>query len=135
MDPADLEQLLDRELKQLPRPRAPRALLPRVMAATVQRPESPATGWFTWSLGWQLVSVAVLAVLAAGLWITMTAPPRPVTEIARAAGETAAVMRAFWQVLLQPIATYLSILAVSLVLACAAAWAVLEAALGGASHR
>ena len=136
MDPADLEQRLDRELRQLPRPRAPRTLLPRVLAATVERADGPAaTGWFTWPRAWQIGSAAALALLAAGLWMFLTAPPRPVTEIARTAGETATVMRAFWQVLLQPVATYVAALGVGLALACAAAWAALEVALGGASQR
>ena len=33
MDPADLERLIDRELRSLPAPRAPRALLPQLRAA------------------------------------------------------------------------------------------------------
>jgi hypothetical protein len=65
----------------------------------------------------------------------MMAPPRPVTEIARTAGETATVMRALWQVLLQPVATYVLVLGVSLAVACAAAWAAFEVALGGATQR
>jgi hypothetical protein len=37
--------------------------------------------------------------------------------------------------MLQPVATYLFVLGVTLALACALAWAALDAALGGASHR
>lgn len=134
MDPADLERLLDRELKQLPGPRAPGSLLPRVMAAAARQagPSVPATGWSTWSAGWQTASVAALMVFVAGLSWLFAAPPEPVADMTRTAGETAAVLRLFWDVLLQPVATYIFVLGVSLALACAAAWAALEFALGGA---
>jgi hypothetical protein len=56
---------------------------------------------------------------------------RPATR----ANEIATVARVFWEVLAQPVATYLFVLGISLALACALAWAALEAALGGASHR
>jgi hypothetical protein len=69
MDPADLERLIDRELRSLPGPRAPRALLPRVMAAvneTVNRPWYSRT-WLQWPVGWQLASaLALIGVVAAG---------------------------------------------------------------------
>lgn len=137
MDPADLERLLDRELKQLPAPRAPRTLLPRVLAAAAGRGEQalPATGWSTWSPVWQAASVAVLLVFTAGLSWLISAPPAPVTSATRTAGEAATVMRLFWDVLLQPVATYIFVLGLSLALACAAAWAALEFALGGATHQ
>ena len=134
MDPVDLDERLDRDLQALPRPRAPRTLLPRVLAATVERGPA-ATGWFTWSRAWQAGSIATMVVLVAGLWIFLTAPPAPVANMACAAGETATVMRALWEVLLQPVATYVFALGVSLAIACAAAWALFEVALGGASHR
>lgn len=133
MDPADLEQRLDRELKQLPRLRAPQTLLPRILAATVDAPRP--TGWLTWPLLWQGGSAAVLIAFAAGLWLLAAAPPRPVTDVARTAGEAATVMRAFWEVLLQPVATYVLALGMGLTLACALAWAAFELALGGASQR
>ena len=140
MDPADpvqLEQLLDRELRELPAPRAPHTLLPRVMAAAARHQvELPsATGWSTWSAGWQAASVAILLLfVATGSWL-FAAPPAPVVETTRTAGEVAALMRVFWDVLLQPVATYIFVLGLSLALACAAAWAALELALGGASHQ
>jgi hypothetical protein len=138
MDPADadLERLLDRELKKLPAPRAPQSLLPRVMAAAGVSPQPvPATGCSTWSPGWQACSVAVLLLFVATVAWLFSAPPAPVVESTRTAGEIAAVMRVFWDVLLQPVATYIFVLGLSLALACAAAWAALELALGGASHQ
>lgn len=136
MDAAELDRRLDRELRELPGPRAPRTLLPRVLAVTVNRPlGAAATGWFTWPRAWQAASVAALALLVGVVWMFLTAPPAPVADAARAAGETATVMRAFWEVLFQPFATFILALGVSLALACAAAWALFEVALGGASQR
>ena len=45
--------LVDRELRQLPSPRAPHTLLPRVLAAVEQWTRRPwyARAWFTWPLG------------------------------------------------------------------------------------
>jgi hypothetical protein len=136
-DPIDLERLLDRELRGLPAPRAPHTLLPRVIAAASlnQTPAMPATGWSTWSPAWQASSVAVLLLVVATLSWLFSAPPARVVETTRRAGELAAVMRVFWDVLLQPVATYIFVLGLSLALACAAAWAALELALGGASHQ
>ena len=136
MDPADLERLLDRELKQLPRPLAPRTLLPRVMTATAAASQAPAaTGWSTWSAAWQAAAVATLLLFVAGLSWLIAAPPAPVSAATRTAGETAAVMRLFWDVLLQPVVTYIFVVGVALALACAAAWAAFELALGGATHQ
>ena len=137
MDPAELERLLGRELKGLPAPRAPRTLLPRVMAAAVQdtAQAAPVTGWSTWSPPWQATGVATLLLLVATISWLFSAPPARVVETTRTAGEVAALMRVFWDVLLQPVATYIFVLGLSLALACAAAWAALELALGGASHQ
>jgi hypothetical protein len=68
MDPLDLDRRLDRELNELPRPRAPLTLLPRVLAATAMRAPAPATGWLTWPRSWQAASIAALAALVAGAW-------------------------------------------------------------------
>jgi hypothetical protein len=137
MDPVDLDQLLDRELTQLPRPRAPQTLLPRVLAATTRggRRRTAATGWFTWSREWQIGSVAALLAFLVGVATLVAAPPTGVTSAARTASEAATVVRVFSELLLQPVATYMFALGVSLALVCAAAWVALEFALGGASHR
>jgi hypothetical protein len=135
MDPADLDAQLDRELKGLPGPRAPRTLLPRVLAATAAATaRGPATGWLTWPFAWRLASVAVAMLVAAGLWLVVITPPEQVSAAATTAGEVATVLRVFWDVMFQPVATYIFILGLSLALACALAWAALEAALGGASR-
>jgi hypothetical protein len=136
MDPVDLDERLDLELSRLPQPRAPRTLLPRVLAATVDGgARAGASGWFTWPLGWRLASAAMLVALGAAGSMFFTAPPQRLTVAAETAGEVATVVRVLWDVMLQPLATYLFVLGVSLALACALAWAALEAALGGASQR
>ncbi|MEX2272859.1 MAG: hypothetical protein WD690_15410 [Vicinamibacterales bacterium] len=136
MDPADLERLLDRRLKALPRPQAPRTLLPRVMAAASRHAAPEAvSGWSTWPRGWRAAAIAAALMLAAGVSSLLIAPPAPVAETARTAADTAAIMRVIWDVLLQPAATYLVVIGIALTLACAAAWAALEVALGGASQR
>lgn len=137
MEPVDLDERLDGELRRLPAPRAPQTLLPRVMAATVDHDEraAGATGWFTWPLSWRVASVTVVALLAYGTWWMFSAPPDGVSSAARTAGETATVARVVWDVLLQPVATYIFILGVSLALVSVAAWAALQSALGEPSHR
>ena len=136
MDPVDLDSRLDRELRGLPQPRAPRTLLPRVLAATVERESrAAATGWFTWPIGWRIASITILMAIVAGVSTFFSAPPPQISGAAERAGEVATVARVLWDVLAQPLASYLFVLGVSLALACGLAWAALEAALGGASHR
>ena len=153
MNPVDLQELVDRELKRLPAPRAPRSLLPRVLAATVDRPELPwyRGAWVTWPRAWQAASIAAIALMAAGVWLAVplvagllssstltTAPAVPdrVVALGRTASETATVVRLFWRVLIAPIAVYLFALALSLSLACALIWTALERlALGGAPQQ
>lgn len=68
MTPDELERLVDRALAELPSPRAPRSLRPRVLAAIepvpiVGRP------WFTWPWAAQVGSVvAALAVAVVVAW-------------------------------------------------------------------
>ena len=135
MDPVDLDRRLDRELSGLPRVRAPLTLLPRVLAATAMRAPAPATGWLTWPRSWQAASIAALVALVAGASWLLSAPPAPVSEMAQSAGQAATTVRVLWDVLLQPAATYLFAIGLILTLICAAAWAALEVALGGASPR
>jgi hypothetical protein len=136
MDRTELDELLDRELKGLPLPRAPRTLLPRVLGATAGRvPGGAPSGWFTWPLGWRIASAAALVAAIAAAAFVLASPPQGVSEAARSAGEAAAVARVLWDAMVQPVATYIFIWGISLTLACAIAWAALEAALGGATHR
>jgi hypothetical protein len=152
MDPSELERLLDRELKRLPSPRAPRTLLPAVMAAA-SRSMQPwyRRPWVTWPAGLQTASVASLALLLALLWTVLpslgraaqpltasladTLPRGVVTGVQRM-NEGATVVKVVLQLLLEPVAAYLSALAIVLTIAFGALWSALDrAALGGASHQ
>ena len=133
MEPVDFDEL-DRALKELPAPRAPRTLLPRVLAVTVDKPAARPSGWLTWPLGWQVASIAAVLLAVAGVWAFAATPPPQVAEAASTAGEVATLLRVLWDVMFQPVATYIFVLGLSLALACALAWAALEAALGGASR-
>jgi hypothetical protein len=135
MDPADLERLLDRELKQLRTPRAPATLLPRVLAATVHREAPAPRGWQTWPMAWRVASIAAASVAVLALWFLAPWSSPRVSAVAEGAGQAATIARVFSDVFLQPIATYLLILAIALCLACAAVWTAFELALGGVSHR
>jgi hypothetical protein len=148
MNPIDLEQLVDAELKRLPAPRAPRTLLPRVLAAAAaqERHARPARGWAVWPRPWQVAGGLIAIVIFAGIW-KLAAIARPfMTELmpsggraaawTRSADDAATVVRVLWEVVLQPVATYVSILAISLALACALLWTAVERlAPGGASQR
>ncbi len=133
MDPVDFDEL-ERALQELPAPRAPRTLLARVLAATVDAPAAQPTGWLTWPFAWQAASIAAVVLTVAGLWAFASTPPQQVAEAASTAGAVATLLRVLWDVMFQPVATYIFVLGLSLALACALAWAALEAALGGASR-
>jgi len=143
MYPADLDVLVDRQLKQLPLPRAPQTLLPRVLAAVEQWTRRPwyERAWFTWPVGWQIASLAVLAVLVAGGAVLLTGVraaagetvsrlvPGVLSEVADTANRVDATMnagRVVWRVLLEPLAAYAFALVVLMCLACAAFGTVLN---------
>jgi hypothetical protein len=150
MSPIDLDQLVDAELKRLPTPRAPRTLLPRVLAAAAAQEQHarPGRGWAMWPRGWQFAGGVVAMVVFAGMWKLVSLAQPYIADVlsiggfdraasvTRSADEAAAVVRVLWDVLLQPVATYVSVLAISLVLACALLWTAVERlAPGGASQR
>ena len=59
---------VDRALKGLPAPRAPRTLLPRVMAAAdLRAARSAPRPWVDWPLGWQLASAALVLLFVIGI--------------------------------------------------------------------
>lgn len=149
MNPIDLEQLVDVELKRLSPPRAPRTLLPRVLAAAAaQQHARPARGWSLWPRVWQLAGTGAAVVVFFGIW-KLAAFAQPFVSgllpsggfgraatFAKNAEDAATVVRVLWDVLLQPVATYVSVLAISLALACALFWTAVERlAPGGASQR
>jgi hypothetical protein len=135
MAPIDEDDVLGRQLKALPPPRAPRTLLPRVMAA-VERPtpQPHARPWFTWRLEWQIASVAVATLLLVGVAFVIASPATVIrtgaqlvagtTPAALSGLESAAsffdVARTLWRALLEPILYYLLIWIVIMSTACAA---------------
>ena len=117
---ADLEQKVDRELRRLPLPRAPHTLLPRVLAAVeawVNRPWYT-RAWFTWPVGWQVASVALLALVVAGVWMLPPAPPSVVV--------TTNAGRVLWRTMVEPFLVYAFGIVVIMCLACAAFGAALS---------
>ena len=118
MDPADLERQLDHELRALPPPRAPRSLLPRIMAAvehSVQRPWY-ARAWLEWPVTMQLTSALVLVGVVAGGSVLLPQLRAAVTALsfvadvqsdvadsARNVEVASTAVRVVWRTLLAPV--------------------------------
>ena len=130
------EDLLGAELKALPPPRAPRTLLPRVMAAVaVSTRPWYARAWVTWPRGLQVASAAVFVLAVAGAWMWGPAAVASVS-VPGWIGEIATLARVLRDVLFAPIAIYFAALAIAAALAGSALWAAVNRlALGGASLR
>ena len=115
MTPVELEAFVDRELAKLPRPRAPRSLVPRILSAVRQ---SQGESWhrLPWR-AWPATSSLAAGLLCAGLallvayaWdgIAAAAPP----DVLVAAG-------AVWRIVVQPAAIYLAAIGVAMFVATA----------------
>lgn len=133
MHPADLETLVDRELRRLPAPRAPHTLLPRVLAAVQQWSQRPwyARAWFTWPAAAQIASAAALilvlvasALLIANVQIAVGQSSARllsgVAPLAQRAEATINAARVVWRALIEPLLVYAFGLVVLMCLACAA---------------
>ncbi len=121
MDPQDLESLIDRELRRLPEPRAPRSLLPRVMAAVAEaRRPWYARAWRTWPIGLQIASalggLVALAAMSLALPIvqaSLVADSSPfwtdvITRVGRFvmhAEDLGHAAEVVWRALVAPVAT------------------------------
>jgi hypothetical protein len=136
VDPERFEEILGARLRQLPMPRAPRTLLPRVMAAAQQWARRPwyARAWFTWPLGWQVASIAVFCVIGAGAVMavpTVESAAARITsayiastggDVVGAGGRLEATMNAvviLWRAIVKPIAPYVFAFAALMGGACA----------------
>jgi hypothetical protein len=134
MEPGDLERLVDGELKKLPPPRAPRTLLPRVLAAVDEVNRRPwyARAWLTWPLGWQVASAVLLLLLVAGVTqllpaaraaastLTFVADVRgDVADTARDVEVARTAARVLWDTLLAPVVPYAFGLVLLMCTACA----------------
>ncbi len=152
MLPDDLEDVVDRALKQLPAPRAPRTLLPRVMAAVeAQNVRTKSTWpWLSWPLAWQLASVTALIVFGVGiarLWpgtlsVVQQSTPSVLADVttlmvdaASKAAAVANVTRIVWHAFVQPLVGYVLVLVLVMCAACATFGAALgRVALGEVSQ-
>jgi hypothetical protein len=150
--PADGADPLDHALRSLPAPRAPRTLLPRVMAAVDVQQAQPESvrgrPWFTWAPEWQALSLTAVIVLvgmaallvpyadvAWGFGFGMLERVRPdAASGVHDAVAFATATRMLWQALFQPVLGYVVIWILLMSLACAAFGAALSVALGGASQ-
>jgi hypothetical protein len=133
VDP-ELERLIDRELKRLPAPRAPRALLPRIMAAVATPRVLPwySRPWLSWPPQWQVLSIGMVAAIGYGVWLVSAQAP----QLVELTSQMSAVSRTLWNVLFGPIAFVVLGLTIIFALACAAAWtAVSRVTFGGASSQ
>jgi hypothetical protein len=152
MLPDDLEDVVDRALRQLPAPRAPRTLLPRVMAAVeAQTVRTTSTRpWLSWPLAWQLASVTALIVFGVGiarLWpdtllVVQQSTPSVLADVttlmADAVSKAAAVAnvtRIVWHAFVEPLVGYVLVLVLVMCVACATFGAALgRVALGEVSQ-
>jgi len=150
MDPADLERLIDRELRSLPAPRAPRTLLPRVMAAANAAAHRPwyARAWLDWPVGWQLASALVLIGVVAGGSVLLPQVRDAVEAISFVANvrsdvassarevETAtSAVRVLWRTLLAPVVPWAFALVTLMCAACAVFGTALNHLVFGRAYR
>ena len=127
MTPDDdaLARRIGRELASLPPPRAPRTLLPRLLAA-VDRPWY-ARAWLTWPVEAQLASAIALAAVIAGGGLLLAAAPE--------LGTVSALARIGWRQVVLPSVAHLFATAVLASLVVTLSWAAIaRVALGGTAE-
>jgi hypothetical protein len=147
-EPEDLERHVHRVLAELPSPRAPRTLRPRVMDAVA--PGVVGRPWFTWPWPVQVATVLAAVACVGGLvwaWPTLLAAagaavPGPVQTgagymegVAETSSALVRLLRLTWSAVVAPLAKLVLLLTVMLCTACAVCLAALSRmALGGASQ-
>jgi hypothetical protein len=126
VNPDDLEILVSREVSRLPTPRAPRTLLPRVMAAVAEMAGRPwyARAWRTWPIGWQIASAVACLLFVAGASLSLPVVQEfAVLHTSPLAGdltlrfggvfarlmETSRAIEVVWRVVVEPVAGYVLI--------------------------
>ncbi len=111
-----LERVIHAELTQLPPPRAPHTLLPRVMQAVESGAHQAwvTRAWFVWPWWAQAGSLAAVSLVVYGLWRLPLHVPAAPPSLAAAAGTT----RVIWEALIQPLLPYLAAVMVLMGLAC-----------------
>lgn len=138
---------LTRALRNLPEPKAPRTLAPRVMAIVHARlAHPPAPTWFEWAIGWRVTSLSAAVLVIIGVvvgWpyvaalvqpvvVAIVARVTPIVQGAEGVWAVAAVMfRAVWHPVAMPFVLFVT----AMTIACATVGAMLgRVALGGASR-
>lgn len=121
MKPSDLETLIQRKLAELPAPKAPGTLLPRIMAEARRTRQSPRRGHAWTGRVWQRPAVWLVAwtalILMGGLFVDWTSGGGVgstwgvfLATVDEAAGGARAILhegQVLWRVILEPIAVYL----------------------------
>jgi hypothetical protein len=136
MRPVDLETRVASDLRRLPSPRAPRTLLPRVLAAVQAWSMRPwySREWFTWPLGWQVGSIGLLMAMLGGSAIAlpvvqavasaatvrvMSGAMTNMPQIVRGLELVSDVVLVLWRAVVQPFLTYALVLVGLMCLMCA----------------
>ena len=138
---------LTRVLRNLPEPRAPRTLAPRVMAIVHARlAHPPAPTWFEWAMGWRVASLSAAVLVIVGVVVgwpylvgilqpgidALVAHVTPIVQNAEGVWAVAGVMfRAVWHPVAMPFVLFVT----AMIIACATVGAMVgRVALGGASR-
>jgi hypothetical protein len=138
---------LTRALRNLPEPKAPGTLAPRVMAIVHARiAHPPAPTWFEWAWGWRVASLSAAVVVMVGVVVgwpyfvalvqpgvdAIVAGVAPIVQNAEGVWAVAAVMfRSVWHPVAMPFVLFVT----AMTIACATVGAMLgRVALGGASR-
>jgi hypothetical protein len=147
----DLERELHHALRQLPAPRAPGTLRPRILAAIAREASRPwyMRSFWTWPQSLQTAAAVVAcAVIGAGaLVLTGIVPlgtalaaagremPGWLVAISDALAATTVIVRTVWRLLVLPAATLAFVLVLVTALTSALGWSTLSRlALGGATR-
>ena len=154
IDPRDDRDVVHRALRQLPQPRAPRSLAPRVMAAIAAadaRSAKPtARPWLSWPMEWRLASLVAFLLagsavawfwpgLEAAAWTIasrgLIAIEVRVAALSPGAGALTRLMVITWETFVQPLMWIALVWIVMMTAACAAFATALErVALGETSQ-
>jgi Fe2+ transport system protein B len=135
MNAFEMERFVTGQLRALQSPAAPLTLLPRVLAAAKAWADRPwyAREWFTWPLGWQLASVAlILGMIASGIALTPIAQqvvseagasltPRIAIDVTPVAGGLQVsinTLRVIWRGLVEPFLPYALVIVLLMCGAC-----------------
>ena len=122
-DDRDRAGRLHDALQRLPYPRAPRTLLPRILAA-IARPWY-AREWLAWPRQWQAASLVFAVLSGIGAWVFLSTSSH-VAEIESVMTTAATAARVLWRLVVQPVAAHVLALAIMACLTCAAGWAALS---------